>query len=188
MTPSLLQTQLRRRRRGPVAGAKNLRKGQLARRLPPDVSCGRCSPSREHLMIKWSLLRDGGWTVSFKRPCPLMAMRTLSMSALRGKTDMAIPSSCLALVRDRRTPWRIAPRSVRLASKAVSRCRHHSFGRPLYWPRAPVAVVSMTSKSWVIVAVLAIIADAEQYFSTDSAMARSTLSGASRRPFTTKCM
>jgi hypothetical protein len=36
---------------------------------------------------------------------------------------------------------------------------------------AAVAVVSTTSKSWVIVAVLAIIADAEQYFSTDSAMA-----------------
>jgi len=51
-----------------------------------------------------------------------------------------------------------------------------------------VAVVSTTSKSWVIVAVLAIIADAEQYFSTDSAMARSTFSGATPRPFTTKCM
>src|ERR1700730_15360763 len=50
------------------------------------------------------------------------------------------------------------------------------------------AVVSTTSQSWVIVAVLAIIADAEQYFSTDSAMARSTFSGASPRPFTTKCM
>jgi hypothetical protein len=49
-------------------------------------------------------------------------MPMLSMSALRGKTDMAIPSS---------------------------RCRHHSFGRSLYWPRAPVAVVSTTSKSWV---------------------------------------
>jgi hypothetical protein len=53
---------------------------------------------------------------------------------------------------------------------------------------ASVAVVSTTSKSWVIVAVLAIIADAEQYFSTDSAMARSTFSGATPRPFTTKCM
>jgi hypothetical protein len=42
-----------------------------------------------------------------------------------------------------------------------------------------LAVVSTTSKSWVIVAVLAIIADAEQYFSTDSTMARPTFSGAS---------
>ena len=40
-------------------------------------------------------------------------------------------------------------------------------------------MVSTTSKSWVIVAVLAIIADAEQYFSTDSTMARPTFSGAS---------
>jgi hypothetical protein len=53
---------------------------------------------------------------------------------------------------------------------------------------ASVAVVSTTSKSWVIVADLAIIADAEQYFSADSAMARSTFSTASPRPFTTKCM
>ena len=53
---------------------------------------------------------------------------------------------------------------------------------------AAVAVVSTTSKSWVIVAVLAIIADAEQYFSTESEMARSTFSAASPRPFTTKCM
>jgi hypothetical protein len=53
---------------------------------------------------------------------------------------------------------------------------------------ASVAAVSTTSKSWVIVAVLAIIADAEQYFSTDSAMARSTFSGATPRPFTTKCI
>ena len=56
--------------------------------------------------------------------------------------------------------------------------------------RVPVSVaaVSTTSKSWVIVAVLAIIADAEQYFSTESAMARSTFSALRRRPFTTKCM
>src|SRR5262245_37424965 len=40
----------------------------------------------------------------------------------------------------------------------------------------------------VIVAVLAIIADAEQCFSTESAMARSTFSAVRRRPFTTKCM
>ncbi len=53
---------------------------------------------------------------------------------------------------------------------------------------ASAAVVSMTSKSWVIVAVLAIIADAEQYFSTESLMARSTFSGASLRPFTAKRM
>jgi len=32
------------------------------------------------------------------------------------------------------------------------------------------------------------LGDAEQYFSTDSAMARSTFSGASPRPFTTKWM
>ena len=55
--------------------------------------------------------------------------------------------------------------------------------------RAPTSVaVSTTSKSWVIVAVLAIIADAEQCFSTESAMARSTFSAVRRRPFTTKCM
>ena len=41
--------------------------------------------------------------------------------------------------------------------------------------RVQCQAVSTTSKSWVIVAVLAIIADAEQYFSTDSAMARSLL-------------
>jgi hypothetical protein len=41
-----------------------------------------------------------------------------------------------------------------------------------------IEVASTTSK-WVIVSVLAIIADAEQYFSTDSTMARSTFSGAS---------
>jgi hypothetical protein len=43
-------------------------------------------------------------------------------------------------------------------------------------------VVSTIPKSWVIVAVLAIIADAGQYFSTDSAMARSTFSGATPSP------
>jgi hypothetical protein len=48
--------------------------------------------------------------------------------------------------------------------------------------------VSRISKSWVIVAVLAIIADAEQYFSADRAMARSTFSRESLRPLTTKCM
>ena len=48
---------------------------------------------------------------------------------------------------------------------------------------ASVAVVSTTSKSWVIVAVLAIIADAEQYFSTGGATARSAFSAASPRPF-----
>jgi hypothetical protein len=60
----------------------------------------------------------------------------------------------------------------------------------LPWRRQPVhvAVVSTTSKSWVMVAVLAIIADAEQYFSVDSSTARSTFPGASPRPFTTKCM
>src|SRR5262245_10785970 len=69
--------------------------------------------------------------------------------------------------------------------KCLIRC--HGRGR-VQGAQAPVAVVSTTSKSWMIVAVLAIIADAEQYFSTDSAMARSTFSAASRRPFTTKCM
>jgi hypothetical protein len=46
----------------------------------------------------------------------------------------------------------------------------------------------MTSKSWVIIAVLASIADAEQYFSADNRIARSTFSAASVRPLTTKCM
>src|SRR5919108_1137485 len=47
---------------------------------------------------------------------------------------------------------------------------------------------STTSKWWVIVAVLASIADAEQYYSADSRMARSTFYAASVRPLTTKCM
>ena len=55
--------------------------------------CRVCIPLMCNLAaIEWSLSRDGGWTVSFKRPCPLMAIRTLSMSALSGKKDMAIPS------------------------------------------------------------------------------------------------
>jgi hypothetical protein len=49
------------------------------------------------------------------------------------------------------------------------------------------APVSTSSKSWVMAAVLAIMAEAEQYFSADSAMARSTLADASPRPLTTKC-
>jgi hypothetical protein len=100
--------------------------------------------------------------------------------------------------RERRDFWAFQnPRCPLLA------LRRHS-GRAVYqglgaggvatppWTRqrvpASAAVVSPTSKSWVIVAVLAIIADAEQYFSTDSAMARSIFSSASPRPFTTKCM
>ena len=47
------------------------------------------------------------------------------------------------------------------------------------------APVSTISKSWVIVAVLAIIAEAEQYFSTESWIARSTLLAARFRPLTT---
>ena len=27
-----------------------------------------------YLMARWALLRDGGWTASFKHPCPLMAL------------------------------------------------------------------------------------------------------------------
>ncbi len=44
----------------------------------------------------------------------------------------------------------------------------------------------MISRSWVIFAVLASIADAEQYFSADSAIARSTLARLKSRQVTTK--
>ena len=42
---------------------------------------------------------------------------------------------------------------------------------------ASMAVVSTTSKSWVIMAVLAIIADAEQYFSNEPCLAAWVLRG-----------
>ena len=73
----------------------------------------------------------------------------------------------------------------RTSGESRSPRRRRTFGQRV---PASVAGASTTSKSCVIVAVLAIIADAEQYFSTDSAMARSTFSGATPRPFTTKCM
>src|SRR5512138_1568216 len=47
--------------------------------------------------------------------------------------------------------------------------------------------VSTTVKSCVMVAVLPIMIEAEQYFSAESLMARSTLAGSRPRPFTTKC-
>jgi hypothetical protein len=46
----------------------------------------------------------------------------------------------------------------------------------------------MISKSWVISAVLPRMMLAEQYFSADSLMARSTISGFRPRPRTVKCM
>lgn len=65
---------------------------------------------------------------------------------------------------------------IRVVSLRVVPCKRQA---------GDAALVSTSSKSWVMVAVLAIMAEAEQYFSADSAMARSTLARARPRPFTT---
>src|SRR5690606_29612154 len=46
---------------------------------------------------------------------------------------------------------------------------------------------SMSSKSWVIRAVLPIMMEAEQYLVAESSIARSTLAGSSPRPVILKC-
>lgn len=68
--------------------------------------------------------------------------------------------------------WISATPSEMLAGFSVRRCS----------AQFVTSAVSMTSKSWVIVAVLASIAEAEQYFSTESPMARSTLNARDRVP------